>query len=447
MLLHSELAATELASTVTRLHRDVDLPPGVRSGLLGALDALRRQEVEQARSRTERLAVVVAASASSADPMTAARLGDAVGALRELVDALTASTAEIPEHVDVGIEPAVALFLGHLPGTGPSAIGAIAAGQSWWARRSLNTRLCVQTAIAAPLALAGGLALSPQRYYWALLACFLVLTGTLTTGETAAKGINRIVGTVVGLVAATGAVHLTGGRDGPVVAVMLLCVFVGLYFFRVSYAVMAFAVTTLMGLLYEVLKEFSDTLLGLRVAETALGAGVAIVVALVVLPVRTADARGVAQSAFLTELAGDLADLRDRLAHPGRTSDLYLDARRLDARLLQLALVTRPAGGPTLVGLSSRHAARAVRRWTEVAYRARSLTAEVASLEPGSRPDLAEQVEGLRRRVLGEETAGAAATLTPDGDLVARLLRDLDDAVSRVLPLSSPGRSQAAHLA
>jgi uncharacterized membrane protein YccC len=173
---------------------------------------------------------------------------------------------------------------------------------------------------------------------------------------------------------------------------------------------MAFAVTTLMGLLYEVLREFTDQLLGLRLAETALGAAIGVAVALLVLPVRTADARAAAQRAFLAELAELLADVRDRLAVRARRSDLYLGARTLDARLLQLVLVTRPAGGPSLLGLSSRHAARAVRR-----------------------------------------LAGGAGPLSPPAaaghDPVERALDELADAVSRLVIRPSRAAGSGAHAA
>lgn len=422
-LVEAELAAEELAGAVGRLSVS-RLPAAERNALVAALQALRDGRLTQAR---QAVATVRTGVDDAVPEDQSGIVRDALAAVDQMAQMLGRPYAEPPAYVGE-YEPAVELYLGNLPGSGASAQGVLETSRLSW---SLNTRLCVQTAVASPIALGLGYALSAQRYYWAVLACFLVLTGTLTTGEAAAKGANRVIGTTAGLVSATVAVRVTGGHDAAVVGVMLVAVFVGLYFFRVSYALMAFAVTTIMGELYEVLHEFSDHLLLLRLVETALGAGVAVLVVLVVLPLRTTDARAAAQTAFLQQLAVLLADLRDRLRAPGRTSNLLYDSRLLDARLHQLALVARPAAGATLSGLNTRSALRTLAGYTATAHRARSLAVAVTALEPGSLPELAECCEALRRRCVGEP-AGTVALPSGPRD-VRRRLAELDQALDALV--------------
>ncbi len=430
-LLVGELAAEELASAAGQLAQADDVPPAALAALLDGLDAARgrvRTAVERAADRVETAAG--AARDTTACSHTAQRLGDAAEALRRLSRSLPGSDVHLPAHL-ARYEPAVPLFLGNLPGAAPSATSALQGGSSWWAGRSLNTRLCVQVALAASLTVLAGHALSSQRYYWAVLACFLTMTGTFTTGETLVKGASRVIGTVLGLVAATVAVHVTGRNDTAVIAVMVLCIVLGLYLFRVSYVFMAFAVTTVMGELYNVLSEFSDALLVLRLEETAVGAGIGIVVALLVLPIRTADAQAAAERALLDALVALLADVRDRLRSPHPTSDLLLDARRVDARLHQLALVARPSAGATLLGLSGRRAERDLSRWTATAYRARGLADAVSRGAAGADPALAGEVEGLREAVAARR-APPEATRDTSGPL-DRALVDLRDVVEPIL--------------
>ena len=421
-LLEAELAAEELARAVGDLQAD-RLPGPARDGLAGALQDLAHERYPQAR---ERAGAVRASVGPDVPDELAGHLRDAASAVVRLARVLDRPAPEAPGHVS-SYEPAVALYLGNLPGVAGSVGDVLAGGRLGW---SLNTRLCVQTAVAAPLALLLGQQLSAQRYYWAVLACFLVLTGTFTTGEATAKGVNRVLGTLGGLVSATVAVHLTGRNDAAIVAVMLVCVFLGLYFFRVSYALMAFALTTVMGELYAVLEEFTDRLLLLRLTETAVGAGVAVAVVLLVLPIRTADARAAAQAGLLRQLALLLGDVGERLARPGHSSDLLFDTRRLDASLHQLALVTRPGAGAALTGLSRQSALEAVQGWTEVAYRARSLALAVGQVEPGSLPALAARCEAVRRRCEGEDPGPVEVARSLHASDVARLLEELDEAVA-----------------
>lgn len=429
-LLESDLAAEELAVAATAVAAAGDVPATARTALLTAIGAARRRDPDDVRDASDAVRAAVEDPDARPSDATAGTLVGAVDALGRLMAAVRhgADTldGDVPPHV-TEYSPAVPLFLGNLPGTAASATSAVQAGGSRWAQRSLNTRLCLQVALAGALTVAAGHALSAHRYYWAVLAGFLTMTGTFTTGETLVKGVSRVVGTLGGLLAAALAVHLTGHDDVAVIGVMVLCIFLGLYLFRVSYVVMAFAVTTVMGELYNVLREYSERLLLLRLEETALGVVIAVVVVLVVLPVRTQDALDAARHALLDAVDGLLLDVSERLSRPERRSDLFFDARRVDAAVHQLALVARPSGGATLLGVSGRRSERDLSPWMAVASRARALAAAVAELEPGEDPELAAQVDALRARLAQQPAAAAAVVESPDR--VARLVRDLASAL------------------
>ena len=458
-LLDVELAAEGLATIAGRLAQQAELPGDFRAELAAALDAVHRADLPVAG----RHAAALTKQLDDLDELPTDVNRDLRGASRSLLrlidglkvmrDPAGPRELTVPAHVK-SFTPAVSLFLGNLPATSPTAVAAISDGTTWWSRRSLNTRLCIQVALAGSIAVFAGDLLSGRRYYWAVLACFLALTGTFTTGEIAVKGANRVVGTFAGLVAATITVHFTGHHDSAIIGVVLACIFIGLYFFRVSYAVMAFAITTVMGQLYNVLHEFSDQLLFLRLAETALGAVVGIVVALVVLPVRTADVRATGIDAFLDALRSLLEDVRERLATGEKSADLFYDARRLDGQLHQLAQLAMPAGGQTLVGLSGRRASRRLVPFTETAYFARALSVSVARFslqagEAGRLPELARRTEEIRNRLAGlQGSAGVdqvIAALGPLGDEIRNVRREVDVAIKQLAQRSAGPTTSAAN--
>ncbi len=113
-------------------------------------------------------------------------------------------------------EPVITLFSGNLPGSAAVASSAVeeSEGRSWWSpsRLRLTTRQAVQAALAAALAIVAGEAISPQRYYWAVIAAFIAFTGASNTGETFQRSVARVAGTMAGLVGAIA----SGARDhGP----------------------------------------------------------------------------------------------------------------------------------------------------------------------------------------------------------------------------------------
>ena len=167
-------------------------------------------------------------------------------------------------------EPVVGLFIGNLPGSPAVAQDVSARGTKWnpLARMSLVNRQALQVAIAGGLAILLGRELSPVRYYWAVIAAFVMFTGTATRSETFIKGLNRVLGTLFGLVVAIWVAQLTAGHIGLVLFTIVACIFCGFYLIRISYAYMIFFITIMVGQLYSVMNMFSPGLLLLRLEET-----------------------------------------------------------------------------------------------------------------------------------------------------------------------------------
>lgn len=270
--------------------------------------------------------------------------------------------------------PAVQLFAGNLPGSAgtvtrlhrPPDPGRPAS------RLSLTTRQAVQVAVATAVAIAVGDALSEQRYYWAVLAAFIAFTGTATVAETVRKAAHRIVGTMIGLVGAIALVPVLGPDVAVVLPVILLSIFGALYLFRLSYALMIFFITLMLGELYALLGTFTVDLMVLRLEETVVGGLIGCAVSVLVLPTRTRSAAEEARRGLLDALAELLGTVDRALRRPGPCEDLRAGARALDAALHQTLLLGRPLTR-TWLGSTHRDVVHGLTACTAVAEHARRL--------------------------------------------------------------------------
>ncbi|MEU9823448.1 FUSC family protein [Pseudonocardia alni] len=270
--------------------------------------------------------------------------------------------------------PAVQLFGGNLPGSAgtvtrlhrPPDPGRPAS------RLSLTTRQAVQVAVATAVAIAVGDALSEQRYYWAVLAAFIAFTGTATVAETVRKAAHRIVGTMIGLVGAIALVPVLGPDVAVVLPVILLSIFGALYLFRLSYALMIFFITLMLGELYALLGTFTVDLMVLRLEETVVGGLIGCAVSVLVLPTRTRSAADEARRGLLDALAELLGTVDRALRRPGPCEDLRAGARALDAALHQTLLLGRPLTR-TWLGSTHRDVVHGLTACTAVAEHARRL--------------------------------------------------------------------------
>jgi uncharacterized membrane protein YccC len=345
------------------------------------------------------------------------------------------AAAEEPPEVGPGeeeFEATAGLVFGGLPGAPAVARDVPTRGGRWnpAARLSMTSRQAVQVMLAGLLAIVLGTLLSPTRYYWAVIAAFVTFTGTGTRSETFVKGAGRIGGTLVGLVAAVALAHVTAGHPVAIFATILASIFLAFYLFKLSYAAMTFFITVLLGQLYVVIGTFSDRLLELRLGETAVGAVVGVVVAMVFAPLSTRDTVRSARD----ELLEALAELLDGVAAYVEGARVDLDAltRALDDRARQVALVAKPLTHTLVPRSSSRRTRRRLGLYVAAVTQARALVVALGR-RPVVDPDttlaaaraLADAVRALSSTDVGEGAPEAEEPLTR-GDLA--LFRDHESA-------------------
>ncbi|CAL9602696.1 hypothetical protein SUDANB6_05483 [Streptomyces sp. enrichment culture] len=341
--------------------------------------------------------------------------------------------------------------------------GEEAAAEEPTGLRRPTTRAAVQVAVGSSLAIAGGELLSTQRWYWAVLTCWIVFLNTASTGEILVKGYRRLLGTVFGVVAGIALAGLVGQHTGTAFALVLVFIFAMFYTAPLSYTLMSFFVTAMLGLLYTLLHTYSASVLLLRVEETALGVACGVVAAVLVLPINT-DRRTNELLGTVLERLTDVTEGAVEQLSGGPAADLLDRARDLDQALGDLRAATQPLTHPVTPLRARRDTARYVVALLETcAYHARSLaaTAELLPTHPSIAAD--PRLRGAVRRTvrnidaiaarLTDEHAGAAvetgpsiaSLLEPDADgtprygrITGRVLRHLERLDEAVVGLARP---------
>lgn len=249
----------------------------------------------------------------------------------------------LPDEDD--FDPAVTLSGGWLPGSRDvSATASTERGTRWIDRVRLEpyARVSIQMAVAVTAAIVVGSLVSPQRFYWAVIAAFVTFLGAHNATEQIRKSVLRVIGTVIGVFVGAVLGHLLAEHTRISVLVVLVALFFGLYLLRVSYAFMTIGITVMMSQLYVQLNEFSDSLLLQRLAETAVGAGVTALTVAFVIPVRIRHVVAVATREHLQALLEVVDHAVRQLYSPGSDRELRAAARRLDVAYQALESATSP---------------------------------------------------------------------------------------------------------
>jgi uncharacterized membrane protein YgaE (UPF0421/DUF939 family) len=316
----------------------------------------------------------------------------------------------------------VATFGGWLPGSGfISGVASQERGGSGLIERirlAPYARTAIQMGIAVGGAILAGDALSGRRFYWAVIAAFITFMGANTAGEQLRKGFFRVVGTLVGVVVGSLLAHAVGDRVDLQIVVVLISLFFGLYLFRINYTFMVIGITVTVSQLYVELGEFSNNLLALRLGETAVGAGVAMLTVLLVLPLHVGRVARVAARQEIEALT-DLVDrCLDRLADPSSSagSDLALRAaaRRADASYQSLVATVWPMRTPLFGRLGSR-VAGFVATSGALRHYARNLLLD-SSTRFADLDDDGIAALDLARAQLDSSVAAITSALLPSGD-------------------------------
>jgi uncharacterized membrane protein YccC len=290
----------------------------------------------------------------------------------------------------------------------------------------LAWRMAGRVTLASALAMAGGMALSPQRWFWAVITVYLVFVTTRSRGEAITKGAERLAGTLFGI--ASGLVLATPVAGDPALeaGALLLSVFGMYYWITTSYTVGIFCVTVMLGLIYGMLGASLESLLLLRLEETAIGAAAAVFVAAFVLPQRTRDQVMMSGRGVLTALVAAVGDCRGAML--GRAGAAPLERMRaVDRQVADL----RVAIAPLTIGRSfARRTAleRPVPALLECVHWARVLAVES---QMGAAPGWAVEAVGVVERRLAGVLAGerVAGEIAVHEGALGEALRRLDKAV------------------
>jgi uncharacterized membrane protein YccC len=202
---------------------------------------------------------------------------------------------------------------------------------------------------------------------------------------------------------------------------------------------MVIGITVMVSQLYVQLGEFSNSLLGLRLAETAIGSSVAIIVVTLVLPLRTRRVLRVALRAHVhaVRVLADHATsvLLGELESSGST--LRADARAVDASDQALMATAQPLRR-NLFGSHDEDTAQVMRLASASRHYSRNLVNDaegIGPLDPALRLDVARAAATLSSslHILADSLTGPIdADYTRSSALFDRTERRLEDDAARL---------------
>ncbi|WP_433800825.1 FUSC family protein [Actinomycetospora sp. CA-084318] len=298
----------------------------------------------------------------------------------------------------------------------------------------LTTRQSIQVGVGTTIAIGLGELLAPSRWYWAVIASFVVFANTASRGDLLSRGWGRVVGTVGGVAAGMALAALTAGNQVVSLVLLFACAFLALYLVRVSPGMLAFWITAVLALVYGLIGQFSVQTLVLRIEETLVGVLASVVAAFLVLPKGTREAFGEAVEDFVdaadTVLEAGVATVLGRGA--GGPAALE-SARDMDTALATLRARTKPllVNTPKRRGRSSHR--RALRVFTIVDHYARSLARTGAELgsdpTPGWAPTLEPALAAVRANLDGLRDVVVRGKRRSDGGQV--LVHSAEELVDR----------------
>ena len=318
--------------------------------------------------------------------------------------------------------------------------------ESWF---SPDVRKALQATVATGLAVPIGLLISTQRWYWAAIGAFVVFTRPATAAESVVRGFERLLGTTLGAAAGIALGSLVSGHATAQLVLLGVGVFVSLYLFGVSYTLAMAGITTILAIIYDLMGQFSDQVLELRVAETAIGVALGGLAAMVIFPISSRDKIRESEDDLLDELQKFVDTLADPdVVHlPRKLRD---DARAVEQKAHDVRLAAEPLAEP-FRGMGSGRRRRRVVMLTALGRSARQLAREV-STNPDALRDgaIRDDVEELSRRLesvrSGADCSPRGAPAVPaDGAIrheLQRISRLLDSVVEDGKPVDDPGATE-----
>ncbi len=244
-------------------------------------------------------------------------------------------------------------------------------------------RLAVQVTLASALAMAGGLWVSEQRWFWAVLTAFLVFVNTQSRGDAVLRGLDRAIGTAAGIGVGMLIAAALHGAFAASVALILVCVFCAFYLVQVSYGALTFFMTVALALLYGLIGSFSPELLVLRLQETLVGALAGVSVSFFVFPQRTETLSRRGVDAFLGELDRLVETFADHRRGNASSWRVVAVSRALDRRHVDIVATIRPLESGWIAPPRRRLVRLGLLRLAALAYWAHRL-ASTATLAPAA---------------------------------------------------------------
>ncbi|WP_438617314.1 FUSC family protein [Oryzifoliimicrobium ureilyticus] len=259
-----------------------------------------------------------------------------------------------------------------------------------WTNPHLQRAL--QITLAAALAMIFGLLLSRERWFWAVLASFLVFVNTTSRGDTAMKAIQRSLGTLLGIVAGLFLAQLTQHLLVIALPLATVCIFLAFYFLQISYATMTFFVSITLCLAYAMTGGLTLDLLLLRVEETGIGAIAGTLVAFFVFPARTRENVDQALGKWFHALRALLVGLGAKETR----SSLVLYSQALDSAYRDLTAAVQPLGSSWSIVTRPGHIRQTLAILLSCTYWAR-LTARTYHMREEDRDTIDAIIERLDR--------------------------------------------------
>jgi uncharacterized membrane protein YccC len=298
-----------------------------------------------------------------------------------------------------------------------------------WPRMSLDDpalRSAVQITLATGLAMAVGLLLSRDRWFWAVLTSFLVFTNTSSRGDTALKALQRSVGTVLGIAIGMGLALLVVGHMALAIAICVVSVFLAFYFVQVSYGAMTFFITIVLCLIYGMTGALTFDLLGLRIGETIIGATAGTLVAFFVFPSRTRAALDIA----LLKWFDALRALMKAAFGNGPGLEVIQLSQALDAAYRDLTSAAKPLGSSWYLVRRPGHIRQTLAIFMACTYWARIFAKNIAFSRDDPDGQIRDNVDGTLRKL---------DEISPRGSDCFFVTRKMPRSAGQHLPLSRGG--------
>lgn len=278
----------------------------------------------------------------------------------------------------------------------PASAAAGPPSEPVWHNRFV--RQAAQAGTGVALAIAVGTLVSGQRWYWAVIAAFIVGSGVGSRGEALIKALQRLAGTLGGIVAGILLASAVSNHTDVALGLVLVCVFFAFYAFQAAYGVMMFCITVMLALLYGLVGQFQPGLLVLRLEETATGAAIGVLVTAMFLPIRESETLRAAARELLLALADTVQQAsRENAEAVARAGS----ALRSKVQALRNSVAAVKRGWIPLLPLRYR---RVVRSGMRCAYLAREI-AYRNELDHAQAITIGQKIEATLRRLDRREPA------------------------------------------